>query len=72
MELLKKYSLSPSSLVEDWLAYSTTKLGGAAPTIETIANFDRDVLNKGKKHKPTKSELDNSPLIYNSTTIRQL
>lgn len=69
---MQKYSVSPSSLVEDWLAYSTTKLSGAAPTIESIINFDRDVLSKGKAQKSVKIDLDDSPVIHNSTTIRQL
>ena len=72
LDLLRKHSLSPSSFVEDWLAYSTTKLSGAAPTIESITNFDKDILGKDKAIKTSKIELDDSPIMYNSTTLRQL
>nr|CAG4636258.1 EOG090X07VJ [Eubosmina coregoni]SVE69858.1 EOG090X07VJ [Eubosmina coregoni] len=73
LELMNKYKIDGETIVNCWLGYSTTKLNGAAPTLEDLPAFDREFLSKEKFAKTAKEEpLSDSPVIHNITTINQL
>ena len=70
---MNKYNISSETLVNCWLGYSTTKLGGDGPTEETLQSFDKEVLQKEKFNITVKKEpLSDSPIIHNITTINQM
>lgn len=70
---MNKYKIDGETIVNCWLGYSTTKLNGAAPTLEDLPAFDREFLSKEKFAKTAKEEpLSDSPVIHNITTINQL
>ena len=71
---MNKYGASSEAFVNCWLGYSTTKLDGDAPTLESLITFDKEVLSKEKfiKSEPKETSLCDSPVIHNITTITQL
>lgn len=74
MELLAKYKITSETLVDSWVAFSTTKYGGDGPDLETLRVFDKDILSKenfGAKTADDES-LDDSPVIHNIATINQM
>nr|CAG4647137.1 EOG090X07VJ [Megafenestra aurita]SVE92449.1 EOG090X07VJ [Megafenestra aurita] len=46
LELLQKYGVTSETFVNCWLGFSTTKLDGEGPSLETLIMFDKDVLSK--------------------------
>ena len=74
LELLDKYGVTPETFVNCWLGFSTTKLDGEGPSLETLLTFDKDVLSK-EKFGQTKVKIEpvtDSPVMHNITTISQL
>lgn len=74
LELLDKYGVTPETFVNCWLGFSTTKLDGQGPSLETLLMFDKDVLSKESfaKTKIKKEPQSDSPVIHNITTFSQL
>nr|CAG4646337.1 EOG090X07VJ [Macrothrix elegans] len=73
LDLMNKYGVSSETFVNCWLGYSTTKLQGEGPTLDTLVNFDKEVLSKEKSSKSIKKEpTEDSPVIHNITTINQI
>lgn len=74
LELLQKYGVTSETFVNCWLGFSTTKLDGEGPSLETLIMFDKDVLSKENfaKTKIKSEPLSGSPIIHNITTISQM
>jgi len=74
LELLSKYKITSETLVDSWVAFSTTKYGGDGPDLDTLRVFDKDVLSKENFCAKTAHDesLDDSLVIHNITTINQI
>lgn len=76
-ELLSRYGLAADEFVESWLAFSAMKYNGDSPSLETLSQFDTEVLARKKSASgPVPSsrlkDLDDSLVIHDSTSIRHL
>lgn len=72
-ELLKKYEITPDTLVNHWIGYTATKLQDEAPSLENMILFEKDLSRELSSKVKVKSEpLSESPIIHNITTITQM
>nr|SVE88064.1 EOG090X07VJ [Daphnia similis] len=73
IELLKKYNITPDTLVNHWIGYTATKLNDEAPSLENLILFEKDLAKELSAKTKVKSEpLSESPIIHNITTITQI
>ncbi|KZS07965.1 DNA polymerase alpha subunit B [Daphnia magna] len=73
IELLKKYEITPDTLVNHWIGYAATKLNDEAPSLENMILFEKDLSKELSAKTKVKSEpLSESPVIHNITTITQI
>nr|SVE86183.1 EOG090X07VJ [Daphnia similis]SVE86811.1 EOG090X07VJ [Daphnia similis] len=73
IELLKKYNITPDTLVNHWIGYTATKLNDEAPSLENLILFEKDLAKELSAKTKVKSEpLSESPIIHNITTITQM
>nr|SVE75184.1 EOG090X07VJ [Daphnia dolichocephala] len=72
-ELLKKYGITPDTLVNHWIGYAATKLNDEAPSMENMISFEKDLSKELSAKAKIKTEpLSESPVMHNITTITQI
>nr|SVE74242.1 EOG090X07VJ [Daphnia barbata] len=72
-ELLKKYGITPDTLVNHWIGYAATKLNEDAPSMENMISFENELSKELSAKAKIKTEpLSVSPVIHNITTITQI
>lgn len=48
LEICLKYNISAEDFVDQWIAFTASKLSGAAPTVDHLETMERKELQKSK------------------------
>jgi hypothetical protein len=67
IDLCTEHEIDEEELVETWTAFSAMHLGYTAPTVETLARMEREMLNKSSSKQATRKPAYDSHAKKNIT-----
>ncbi|XP_048523444.1 uncharacterized protein LOC125504868 [Dendroctonus ponderosae] len=65
LDLCLKYNISGEDMVDQWFAYTTSVLNGAAPSLEYLEKLERKELMKKKDH----TDQHTSPVVVSEELL---